>query len=83
MTEFERIRQARQTNLVEWLSNNNESLKRAGQWWYLEGHDSLRIQGNKWYRNSQNKGGNAIDFLVDYYGFSPKEAIDRLASAKF
>ena len=36
------------------------------------------IYGFIWYRNSQNKGGNSIDFLVDYYGMSPKEAIDTL-----
>ena len=75
------IRQARQTDLVEWLYQNNEPLKKAGKWWYIEGVDSLRIQGNKWFRNSQGKGGNAIDFLVDYYGLSPKEAIERLTQA--
>ena len=74
----ELIRQARQTDLVEWLHKNNEPLKRIGQWWYIDGCDSLRIQGNKWYRHSQNKGGNSIDFLVDYYNLSPKEAISRL-----
>ena len=75
MTEPGRIQQARQANLIEWLRRNNAPLKRAGQWWYLEGNDSLRIQGNKWFRNSQGIGGNAIDFLVVYYGLSPKEAI--------
>ena len=38
----------------------------------------MRIQGNKWFRNSQEIGGNAIDFLVDYYGLSPNEAIKKL-----
>jgi len=78
MNELDRVRQARQTDLVEWLRQNNVPLKRAGQWWYIEGCDSLRIQGNKWYRNSQDKGGNSIDFLVDYYRLTPKEAIERL-----
>ena len=81
MIELERIRQARQTNLVKWLRLNNEPLKQAGQWWYIEGNDSLRIQGNKWYRNSQDRGGNTIDFLVDYYCLSPKEAIERLTQS--
>ena len=73
------LRQARQTDLVQWLHSNNVPLKKAGQWWYIEGHDSLRIQGNKWFRNSQGIGGNAIDFLVDYYGLSPIEAIKKLS----
>jgi len=73
-----RVRLARQTDLVSWLRQNNEPLKRAGQWWYIEGCDSLRLQGNKWYRNSTGCGGNSIDFFVDYYNLSPKEAVDRL-----
>jgi hypothetical protein len=72
------VRQARQTDLAEWLRMNGEPLKRAGQWWCLEKHGSLRIQGNKWYHNSQGKGGNSIDFLVYYYQMTPKQAIARL-----
>ena len=74
----DRVRQARQTDLVEYLRQNNEHLKRIGQWWYIEGCESLRIQGNMWYRNSQGRGGNSIDFLVGYYSLSPKKAIERL-----
>jgi len=73
------VRLARQTDLVKWLRMNNEPLKRAGRWWYLENHDSLRIQENKWYLNSQGEGGNPIDFLVYYYKMTPKQAIARLS----
>jgi len=78
MLETDLVRRARQTDLVEWLRRNNEPLKRVGQWWFIAGADSLRIQGNKWFRNSQGCGGNAIDFLVHYYGLSPADAIKRL-----
>ena len=74
----DRVRKARQTNLIDWLRQNNVPIKRAGQWWYIEGSDSLRIQANMWYRNSRGTGGNSIDFLVEYYGLTPKEAIVRL-----
>jgi len=72
------VRRARQTDLVEWLRQNYEPIKRIGQYGYIEGCDSLRIKGNMWYRNSQGRGGNPIDFLFDYYGLSPKEAIEKL-----
>ena len=75
------VRQARQTDLVQWLHKNNVPLKKAGRWWYIKGHDSLRIQGNKWYRNSEGKGGNSIDFLVHYYQMSPKQAINLLTQS--
>ena len=74
----DRVRLARQADLAQWLRRNNEPLKRIGKWWYIEGFDSLRIQGNMWYRNSQSRGGNSIDFLVAHYRLSPKEAIERL-----
>ena len=73
------IRQARRADLAEWLRVNNEPLKRTGQWWSLKNHDSIRIQGNKWYHYSQGVGGNAVDFLVYYYQMTPKQAILSLA----
>lgn len=76
--ESDIVRQARRTDLTQWLRTKNEPLKQAGRWWYLESHDSLRIQGNKWYHNSQCKGGNAIDFLVHYYKMTPRQAIIEL-----
>ena len=78
MVEPGRVRQARQTDLPDWLRRNNIPLVRAGQWWYIEGIDSLRIQGYKWFRNSQGIGGNAIDFLVHFFYLSQSEAVDRL-----
>jgi len=75
------VRQARQTDLVQWLRRNNIPLKKAGQWWYVEGHDSLRIQGNMWYRYSEGKGGNSIDFLVHFFQMSPKQAISLLTQS--
>ena len=75
------VRQARQTDLVQWLRMNSEPLKQAGRWWYIENHDSLRIQGNKWFHNSQGKGGNSIDFLVYYYNMTPKQAIIELTQS--
>ena len=78
---FDMIRQARRADLAEWLRMNNEPLKRAGQWWALENHHSMRIQGNKWYHYSQGKGGNAIDFLVYYYQMTPKQAILSLVNS--
>ena len=74
----ELVSRARQTDLVGWLKRNNVPLVRAGKWWFIEGFDSLRIQGNKWFRNSQGKGGKAIDFLIEFFGCSFKDAVEAL-----
>ena len=76
----ELVRQARQADIADYLLRTGEKLKRVGRWYTLEEHDSVRIQGNKWYRNSQDKGGNAIDFLVEFYGMTAKQAIERLTA---
>ena len=36
------------------------------------------INKNEWYRFSQNKGGHAIDFMKEFYGFSFAEAVKEL-----
>jgi hypothetical protein len=76
------IRQAHRADLIGWLQCKGEAVKRTGRWWYTEGTDSLRIQGNKWYHNSRGIGGNAIDYLVRYQGFSAREAIWQLSQSK-
>ena len=78
----EQVRQARQADLVEWLRASGVRLKRIGQWWYAADSSSLRIQGNKWYHNSLGIGGNAIDYLVKYHGFTAQEAIAQLSRLK-
>jgi hypothetical protein len=76
------LHQARQTDIVEWLRQNDPALygklRRVGSEYTLEDMDSIRIDGHKWYRFSQDTGGNAIDFLTHIYNISDKEAIIRL-----
>jgi len=79
----ELIRRAREADLTQWLRQNGEIMCKAGQYQYIKGFDSLRIQGNKWYRNSRSVGGKSIDFLMYHYGYTFKEAVEMLTSEKF
>ena len=72
------VQLARNADLAEWLHLNGVPLKRVGQWWHPKDTDSLRIQGNKWFHNSKGTGGNAIDYLMMYHGFSFQEANHQL-----
>lgn len=40
----------------------------------LPEHDSMRISENKYYWNSRSKGGNAVDFCMNYYNMTFQEA---------
>lgn len=69
----------RNTNLVDYLSSRGEKLIRVGTKEYtLSNHDSMRINNNQWYWNSQNMGGNALDFLMKYYNFDFHSAVIEL-----
>ena len=80
MKNQELIKQARQTNLVAYLIDKGESLKRVGKNFMLESHDSLYIKDNMFIWYSRNTKGNSIDFLMCYYNFTFQQAVEELTS---
>ena len=74
----DQIDRANQTDLVSFLQSQGEQLTRAGQEYRWKRHDSLTLRGNKWYRHSQSRGGNPIDFVMEFYGRSFTEAVQML-----
>lgn len=78
MIDQELIRQARQANLVAYLMNRGEALKRVGANYVHKEHDSLYIKDNMFVWYSQQKQGNSIDFLMLYYGMKFEEAVKEL-----
>ena len=78
MIDQELIRQARQTNLVAYLMERGEVLKRVGANFVHKEHDSLYVKDNMFIWYSQQKQGNSIDFLMLYYGMTFEEAVKEL-----
>lgn len=78
MINQELIRQARQANLVAYLMNRGEALKRVGANFVHKEHDSLYVKDNMFIWYSQQKQGNSIDFLMLYYGMTFEEAVKEL-----
>lgn len=74
----EQIQKADDTDLYVFLSGRGEVFKRCGKEYRWLRHDSVMINGNEWYRFSQNKGGHAIDFMKEFYGLSFAEAVKEL-----
>ena len=74
----DQIDRANQTDLVSFLQSQGEQLTRAGQEYRWKRHDSLTLRENKWYRHSQSRGGNPIDFVMEFYGRSFTEAVQML-----
>ena len=80
MTNQELIKQARQTNLVAYLTAKGENLKRIGKNFMLENHSSLYIKDNMFIWYSHNTKGNSIDFLMCYYNLTFQQAVEELTS---
>lgn len=74
----EQIRMARRADLVGYLQSRGFELKREGEDYRLPGHGGLIVRGNRWYHHSAGRGGNAVDFLVEFMGFSFRQAIMEL-----
>lgn len=71
----------KQTNIVEYLASKGIQTKRVGVNEYtLPEHDSMRIRDNKFVWNSQNIGGNALNFCIEYLGMDFKAAVQDLLS---
>lgn len=71
----EQIKQARQTNLAEYLLAQGEPLQQTGSRYRHHDHDSLVFAENAYYWNSRGEHGNAIDFLVRHRGMTFREAV--------
>lgn len=73
----EQIEQADSTNLVDWLKNHGEEVKKNGTV-HLWEKNQVWIDGCKWYSHYEQTGGYAISFLQKYYGKSFVQAMKTL-----
>ncbi len=78
MLDDELIKKARQANIVQYLLNKGEPLLRSGRRYKHKEYDSLVFTDNSYYWNSRQEHGNAVDFLVRFYGFSFSDAVREL-----
>ena len=70
---------AKNTDLPDLLSSLGYHVRRVGSYHTTEEMDSLRIKNRRtWFRYSEGKGGDAIDFLQRFEGKSFTEAVDFL-----
>ena len=70
---------AKETDLPELLTHLGYQVRRIGRYHTTAEMDSLRIKDRrKWFRYSQNTGGDAITFLRQFCGKSFSEAVEYL-----
>lgn len=81
MTEYipfslEQREQARRTDLASFLRRQGETVKPSGSE-YQWNHDGEKVtlRGNLWYNQYEQSGGDAVDFVRQFYGLSYPEAV--------
>lgn len=74
----EQINRAQHADIAEYLRQHGETVTREGKCFIWKKHDSVRIQGYKWYQNSTQKGGAAVAFLQHFYSMHFVDAVAAL-----
>ena len=84
----EQIERANLVNLPDFLRSQGFVLKPVGREYVLQEHDSLHIKDNKagevgkWFRFSENRGGNNIQFVQEFMGLDFISSVELLSDEK-
>ncbi len=76
-TEEEKVR-ANEVSLIDYLHSRGEKLKRVGSSTFVESLNGVTVYNNKWYDHYNKKGGVAVGFLKEFYGYSYSDAVVEL-----
>lgn len=68
--------QANQVPIKELLDRLGEKTIKSGKEFRWIEHDSVTLKRNLWYQHSQQRGGLSVDFLITFFNYSYKEAIE-------
>ena len=73
--------QARRTDLVAFLRQCGEEVKRSGsENMWLDHGQKVTIRGNLWFHQYEQVGGDAVDFVRRFYNLDYREAVLTLTS---
>jgi hypothetical protein len=78
----EQIERAKAVPILDYLlSHEGGNFKRVGNAYYRRDpdHNSLSVSNNLWYWHSHGVGGNLIDYLIQFNGYSFVDAVRELA----
>lgn len=87
MTEYipfslEQREQARRTDLASFLRHQGETVKPSGsEFQWSHGGEKVTLRANLWYNQYEQSGGDAVDFVRQFYGLSYPEAVKCLLGA--
>lgn len=79
----EELYQAAHSNIKQYLESIGEKVLHSGTEYMWEAHDSVKFRGHVWYQHSTGAKGTAVDFLMEFFGFSFQDAVITLLDGKY
>jgi hypothetical protein len=74
------IIQARKASIVDYLLDSGKILLKEGHQFRVKNYAGLIVSGNMWYSHTLSKGGNTLDFLIEFEHFEFKKAVELLST---
>lgn len=79
----EELYQAAHKDIKQYLESIGEKVLHSGTEYMWERHDSVKIRGHVWYQHSTGAKGTAVNFLMEFFGYSFQDAVITLLDGKY
>lgn len=79
----EELYQAAHKDIKQYLESIGEKVLHSGTEYMWERHDSVKIRGHVWYQHSTGAKGTAVNFLMEFFGFSFQDAVITLLGGNY
>ncbi len=77
------IYRAAHSEIKQYLESIGEKVLHSGTEYMWAKHDSVKFRGHVWYQHSTGAKGTAVDFLMEFFGFSFQDAVITLLDGKY
>lgn len=74
------ITQSRKASIVEYLLSREMILLKEGRQFRVKNYSGLIVSDNMWYSHTLSKGGNTLDFLMEFEQIEFKTAVEMLST---
>ncbi len=79
----EELYQAAHKDIKQYLESIGEKVLHSGTEYMWAKHDSVKFRGHVWYQHSTGAKGTAVDFLMEFFGYSFQDAVITLLDGKY
>lgn len=79
----EELYQAAHKDIKQYLESIGEKVLHSGTEYMWTAHDSVKIRVHVWYQHSTGAKGTAVNFLMEFFGYSFQDAVITLLDGKY